>query len=179
MKKIPTVFVINHDHKIATPVINPLCEDILLNGIATRKRDGSSVAIISGKAYRRFDAHRGRTLPSGAIPCIPDPDPITGHWPHWVPISDNPSDRYHLEAMENWEGEIPDGTYELCGLNVNGNREKLNRHILIRHGSDVLDVPRTYEGLKNYLTTAGIEGVVFHLGEKMAKVLCKDFAIKW
>lgn len=34
--------------------------------------------------FRRYDYKEGRILPVGAIPCQPNKDPFTGHWPHWI-----------------------------------------------------------------------------------------------
>jgi len=58
------------------------------------------------------------------------PDPVTGHWPGWVPVrADEPGDRHHLEAFQ---GGLDDGTYELVGPKVQRNRYQLERHELWR-----------------------------------------------
>ena len=179
MKKMPTLFIIDRTTNRATDEIDPRCAWVVEGkGTASRKRDGSSVMVRDGKVYKRFDAHRGRTIPEGAIPCEESPDPKTGHWPHWVPVGSGPDDRYHREAMENTPN-LCDGTWELVGPKVNGNKEKMNVHLFLPHGGDVLDCPRDYEGLKAYLMEHDIEGVVFRDGEKYAKVRRKDFGIKW
>lgn len=51
--------------------------------IATQKYDGTACAIIDGQLYKRYDVKKGKNVPPFAIPCQ-DPDPVTGHWPHWV-----------------------------------------------------------------------------------------------
>ena len=106
MKKIPTLFkrVFNENHKkTLTQEVTPGCE-VVLEGktTATVKYDGACCAIINGEIYRRYDAKQryGKKPPEGAIPCQPEPDPITGHWPHWVRcVEGNPQDRYFLEAF--------------------------------------------------------------------------------
>jgi len=106
MKKIPTLFkrVFDENHnKAITREVTPGCE-VVLEGktTATVKYDGACCAIINGEIYRRYDAKQryGKKPPEGAIPCQPEPDPITGHWPHWVKcVEGNPQDRYFLEAF--------------------------------------------------------------------------------
>ena len=54
-----------------------------------KKIDGTCCLIKDGKIYRRYDYKKGRTLPQGAIPCQEAPDPITGHFPHWLLCTEN------------------------------------------------------------------------------------------
>jgi len=104
MKKIPTLFVrLFENRKIVgiTPEITPGCEEAFLHGTATVKIDGSCCAIIDGAFYKRYDAKHGKLPPDGAIPCC-DPDPVTGHWPHWVKVdSSNPADKWFFKAFSN------------------------------------------------------------------------------
>lgn len=104
MKKIPTLFVrVFNNHRVVdiTPEVTPGLEWVLAGeGKATVKIDGSCCLIKNGELYRRYDAKAGRKPPEGAIPCC-DPDPITGHWPHWVKCSEsNPDDRWYLTAYK-------------------------------------------------------------------------------
>ena len=88
MKKIPTLFTrVFDNHRIVDilPEIIPGCEEAFKNGIATVKIDGCCCAIINGELYKRYDAKKGKSPPEGAIPCD-EPDPVTGHWPHWVKV---------------------------------------------------------------------------------------------
>lgn len=63
-------------------------------------------------------------------------------------MGDGPDDRWHREALAA-AGTLLDGTYKLAGPKVQGNAEHLARHILIPHGSDVLDgVPCDFAGIK-------------------------------
>ena len=103
MKKIPTLFTrVFENRRIVDilPEITPGCEEAFLSGTATIKFDGSCCAIINGEFYKRYDAKKGKKPPVGAIPCC-DPDPITGHWPHWVRVDPaNPDDKWFVKALE-------------------------------------------------------------------------------
>lgn len=148
-------------------------------GRATRKWDGVAVLIKDGRAFMRFDAKTGRKVPDGFIPAQPSPDPVTGHWPGWV-SADSPSGKYVREAVEK-AGVVPDGTYEVCGPKIGtrhgANPEKLETHILVPHGADVLeDCPRTFNDLMEYLRNKSIEGIVWHHEDgRMVKIKKADF----
>lgn len=162
--------------------LNPENAWALTEGIPTRKFDGTAMAIIKGELYKRYDVKKGREVPYGAIPCQ-DPDPITGHWPHWVKCEETePSDKFAFEAF-NVMWCKSDGTYELCGPKVQGNPERFKEHRLIEHGSFVVDdlKDRSFEGLKVYFQDPAndIEGIVFHHPDgRMCKIRKKDFGIK-
>lgn len=153
--------------------------------IPTRKYDGTATAIINGELYKRYDAKKGKKPPIGAIPCQ-EADPITGHHPHWVKCDiNNPSDKFHFEGYNSLAEKevIKDGTYELIGEKVQGNPEKIEGHHLVRHGAHILlgiEQPYTFEGLKDYLQSVNIEGIVFHHvnNGKMCKIRKSDFGIK-
>ena len=102
MKKIPTLFKREFEgHRIVgiTDEITPGCEEAFLHGEATLKVDGSCCAMIDGTFYKRYDAKKGKKVPEGAIPCCL-PDPITGHWPHWVRVDeDDPADKWFFTAL--------------------------------------------------------------------------------
>lgn len=152
----------------------------LTEGIATRKYDGTACAIINGEIYKRYDAKHGKQPPEGAIPCD-EPDAITGHWPHWLKCNpNNKEDKYFFEGLSNFDGIATDGTYELCGPKVNGNKENLTNHYLIKHGAAGVPIKdRSFEGCKNYLSNADIEGIVFHHSDgRMCKIRKSDFDIK-
>jgi hypothetical protein len=161
------------------------CEWVLAGeGIATEKFDGTACMLLAGVLYKRYDAKRGKQPPSGAIPCQ-DPDPVTGHWPHWVAISaDKPEDRWHREGLawlqrQGVEGR--DGTYELVGPSISANPHKLSEMQLWRHGSKVLpNVPRDFDGLREYLASFNGEGIVFHHPDgRMVKIRRTDFDFPW
>ena len=192
MKKMPTLFRRVFDGGGVLEVlreVTPGCEWVMDGeGVATEKVDGSCCAVIDGALYRRYDAKRGKTTPKGAIPCQPEADPIAGHWPHWVKVdTHNLSDKWYAHAWTNtpWIGEMGDdyaeGTYEAVGLHFQGNPYGLDADFLERHGRIRLnDCPRDYDGIREYLRTHAIEGVVFHSGNgEMCKIKRSDFGFKW
>lgn len=181
MKKIPTLFErVFENHRIVevTERVTPGMEWVLEGkGVATLMVDGSCCAVIDGCFYKRYDAKHGMKAPEGAVPCC-DPDPVTGHWPHWVPVDfDASGDKWFVVAYQNAGGQIlPDGTYEAIGPNFRANPHGLEQDILVRHGVIGLEVPRTFEGIRAYLQEHEIEGIVFWLdGEPKGKIKRTDF----
>lgn len=213
MKKISTLFLKDpNDLSRVTRYIDPNNSWVIDGeGIPTRKFDGTSTAIIDGELYKRYDLKPNKknhlysgiwrvedfkNVPDGAIPCQ-DPDIITGHWPHWVKCNrKNKEDKYHFEAFDKLKAYYSqevftdkddrnhiDGTYELCGEKIKNNPEGVVGHILIKHGSVILDIEDfSYEGLKQYLSdpTVDIEGIVFHhkTDGRMCKIRKIDFGVK-
>ena len=179
MKKIPSLFKRNFDtHKIYN-VVTEGCEWVTNGeGISTRKFDGTACLIKHGKLYKRYDCKQGRALPVEGFACQPEPDPETGHWPWWIPITDN--DKYHEEALKGMPVVKVSGTYELCGPKVNGNPEGFERHKLVPHGGEIFkDCPTDFVMLPQWLTYAGVEGIVWHHPDgRMCKIKLKDFGIK-
>jgi hypothetical protein len=176
MKKIKTVFAIDRaTHRATDEVIAQWVMDG--EGVATIKVDGTSCAIRGGKLFRRYDAKNGKTPPEGWEPCEAAPDPHTGHWPGWLPVEGDPAGKYHREAFD---ALLPDGTYELVGPKVQGNRYGLDRHELRPHGAQIVEVARTREALLDWLTSHEEEGLVFHRANgDMAKLRRKDFGLRW
>lgn len=148
-------------------------------GVATQKFDGTCCMVRDGKLYKRHDAKAGKQPPVGFDPAQ-NPDPNTGHWPGWLPVGDSNEDRWHREAFASAINALANGTYELCGPKVQGNAEKLESHTLIPHGKQILsDCPRNFEGIKFYLQSHDIEGIVWHHPDgRMVKIKAKDFGIK-
>ena len=185
MKKIPTLFErVFEDHKPVetTDKVTPGMEWVLEGkGVATEKIDGSCCAIIDGVFFKRYDAKHGKQPPKGGIPCC-DPDPVTGHWPHWVKVDfDNPEDKWFVNAYNNTpKAELHDGTYEAIGVHFQGNPYGIDMDILIPHGKIEREVPRSYEGIKQFLSDSRVEGLVFWLdGEPMCKIKRSDFGLPW
>lgn len=184
MKKIPCLFKREFRGKQDFTLlreVTPGCEWVLAGeGVATRKWDGTACLVKDGKLYARYDAKRGKTPPEGAIPCC-DPDPETGHWPHWVEAKDQPQFKWHREAWESYRlfGGAWDGTYECCGPKLQTNAEHLDGHVLIRHGTDPYpECPRDFDGLREWLSWRDIEGIVFHHPDgRMAKIRKADFGL--
>lgn len=187
MKKIPTLFErVFEKHKIIdiTNKITPGCEEAFLHGIATIKIDGSCCAVIDGIFYKRYDAKKGKKPPEGAIPCC-EPDPVTGHHPHWVKVDfENPCDKWFKEALHNYCKHTlsfpEDGTYEAIGPHFNGNPEKILFDTLIPHGKATVDVERDFEHVREFLKERCIEGLVFWLNdEPVCKIKRSDFGFPW
>lgn len=188
MKKIPTLFErLYENHKIIgiTDKVTPGCECVI-NGecTATVKWDGSCCAVINGELYKRYDAKKGKKAPAGAIPCC-DPDPITGHHPHWVKCDkNNAADKWFIKAYENAFILPPkDGTYEAVGLHFQGNPYGFNRDTMVQHGIHELhDLPRkiTVDSMRKYMTTLDAEGIVWWKdGEPVCKLKRSDVGLPW
>jgi len=187
MKKIPRVFKMDPDNKaLVLEEVTPGCEWVLAGeGIATRKYDGTACLVRGGVLYKRYDAKHGKTPPEGWEACQDAPDEITGHWPGWLPVSETaPEDWMHRAVFEGTTGmslaTYEDGTYELCGPKMGKNPEKLERYELIRHGQNIHEAARDFQGLCAYLAVKQIEGLVFHHPDgRMAKIRRKDFGFQW
>lgn len=184
MKKIPTLFERQFEnHKVVgiTPNVHEGMEWVLRGeGIATEKIDGSCCAYFDGVFYKRYDAKKGKKPPEGAIPCC-DPDPITGHHPHWVKVDEsNPADKWFVQAFRDYPMDFENGTYEAIGKHFQGNPYGLEGDVIEKHGVRIIDVPRTFDGIRKYLEEHYIEGIVFWKdGEPQCKIKRSDFGLPW
>lgn len=184
MKKLSTLFKKDlNDLARVIDEINPENQWVFDGqAIATRKFDGTASAIINGELYKRYDVKKAKQIPENSISCQ-DPDPITGHHPHWVKCDRNKTeDKYFFEAFDILQNK-EDGTYELCGNKVQGNPEKIDGHKLIKHGSEKLILNSLYfEDLYEFLSDPynDIEGIVFHHKSdgRMCKLRKSDFGVK-
>jgi hypothetical protein len=187
MKKIPTLFErVYNEHKVVDvlPNITKGCEDAFLCGKATIKFDGSCCAIINGEFYKRYDAKNGKPIPEGAIKCQEEADPITGHLPCWVKCDkNNSSDKWFWNAYDNTEElavDVVDGTYEAVGKHFQGNPYNYEKDYLIKHGESEVEVVRTFDGVKEFLTNNILEGIVFwYNNEPVCKIKRTDFGLEW
>ena len=180
MRKIPSLFERDWtgDKRIVDKV-TPGTEWVTHGeGVATRKWDGAAVMFNHRLLYKRYDAKPGRIPPASFQPCS-DLDPVTGHQPGWVLVGGGPEDRWFREALQNSGGSV-EGTFEACGPHFNGNPEGFDTDRLIPHGMDEVfpTPPTTFEGLREFLKVAGIEGIVWwHPDGRMVKIKAKDFGL--
>lgn len=176
MMKMQTLFEQDEKYRVL-----PKLRANIKNYEVYHKRDGTSCMIKDNKLYKRYNANlrKGRKIPNGAILCQEEPSPVNGDFPVWIPITKK--DYYHQHAFdyrETWE----DGTYELCGEKINGNKENINGHILIPHNSEpILGIKLEYDFIKEYLSDRNIEGLVIKDLDTdiMYKIRRKDFGFKW
>ena len=181
MQKIPTVFKRNpEDMRHVTDEVTPGCEWVLAGeGEATRKYDGTCVMLDEdGAWWARREVKPGKTPPPNWVEA--DHDEVTGKSVGWEPIEQSPFAKFHAEALGNPHERRPVGTYELCGPKINGNPEREEGHVLIRHADAGLagDCGRDPEVVKANvadLGTEGWEGVVWHHPDgRMAKLKARD-----
>lgn len=183
MQKIISLFQRNYGgDRLVRDEIVPGAEWVQAGeGVATRKWDGTSCLVENGALYRRYDAKHGKTPPVDFRPAQ-EPDPIAGHWPGWIPVrADDPASQWHREAFMAYDAALPDATYELIGPKVQGNPYKIDTHMLVCHGVDVLlAAPRTFDALKEYFAHTPIEGIVWHHPDgRMVKIKRRDFGFAW
>lgn len=178
MNKIPTIFVrdMSKQPALVTPEWHPDCLWVRDGeGVATHKWDGTSVLVRDGELYKRRELRPGDISPPNFE--ILGTDENTGKTVGWVPVGDGPEDKYHREGFHN----EPNGTYELLGPKIQGGKYGFPEHQLARHGDEKLpNAPRTFDGLREYLTGLRVEGVVWHHPDgRMAKIKRRDFGLKW
>lgn len=196
MQKIPTLFERDwaHNPGRVVPVLAEGCEWVIAGeGVATRKYDGSGCMIRDGVLFKRREVKppppkRGKPIVDVAEPPEGFEEVDRRQNKHgqtiltgWIPVGDGPADKWHREAFDELEqGSWPDGTYELVGPSVQGNREHAPAHLLVAHREALPypDAPRTFEGLKVWLAERDIEGLVWHHPDgRMAKIKGRDFGL--
>jgi Family of unknown function (DUF5565) len=184
MKKIPTIFDRdwNGDRSRVLDIPHPDCGWVFAGeGIPTRKIDGTSCLVRSGKLFKRRELKAKQPEPEGFV--SEGSDAETGKTVGWVPVDDyGPEDKYHREAWEKQRG-LGDGTYELIGPNVQKNPENVVCTMLVAHGDGIAGavpgVPRDFAGLAAWFEGKDIEGLVFHHPDgRMAKIKMRDFGLK-
>jgi len=179
MRKIPTIFKRNPENM--SEIFNdphPDCKWVFDGeGVATRKYDGSCVKIENGKYFKRREVKPGKSAPPNFIE--EQMDENTGERVGWVPVDPNAKeDIWHMAAFSP---DLPDGTYELVGPKIQGNPEGYSYHALVKHSDAKVfeGVPRTFEGISDFLADKDIEGIVFHHPDgRMAKIKKRDFGHK-
>ena len=77
-------------------------------------------------------------------------------------------------------GIVPDGTYEAIGPHFRANPYNLDADVLEPHGKDMVELDRSFEGIRTYLKTHVIEGIVFWKdGHPRCKIKRTDFGLPW
>ena len=186
MKKIPTLFERVYAHGKIVDILPNVTEGMewVLNGDgeATIKIDGACCAIINGEFYKRYDAKKGKPVPEDAIKCQKEADPVTGHLPCWVKCDrNNPADKWFWAAYDHgYNFGYVNGTYEAVGKHFQGNPYGWADDNLVKHGSEIIYVERTFEEIKKFLSQHYIEGIVFWKdGEPKCKIKRSDFGFEW
>lgn len=175
MQKIPTLFQRVDGSPLVKNEVTPGCEWVLAGeGTATRKFDGTACMVRGGVLFKRlmWDAEKG-PAPDCWLHHDFNPSQRSGHG--WMPVGVGQDDWMHRKAAIPTE----DGTYELCGPKLQKNVEKQAEYVLIRHGLETLDAPRSFDELKQWLAGRDIEGVVWHHPDgRMAKIKLRDFGLR-
>lgn len=66
------------------------------------------------------------------------------------------------------------------GVHFQGNPEGFDCDILIRHGQEIVEVERSFEGIRKWLDEHYVEGLVFWKdGEPKCKIKRSDFGLDW
>lgn len=182
MKKIISLFQRNYDgDRLVRNEVTPGAEWVINGeGTPTKKFDGTCCLVRDGKFFKRYEVKKGGKPPENFEPAN-EVDLQTGKQQGWVPVGQGPEDQWHREAWEKY-GSIPDdGTYELIGPKIQNNAEQILSlgHILIKHGAvELPGAPRDFDGLKDYLIDADVEGIVWHHPDgRMVKIKTKDFGL--
>ena len=173
MQKIPTMYP-RDEAKRGHPVmpgVKPECAWVEAGeGIPTRKLDGTNVKIEGGKLFKRQKPKNGEPYDEAA---------------YVEARRDDPSDKYICEAFDALPGKL-DGIYEAVGPKIQDNPDGYKSHALVRvvppdpSLTEKGDVPRTFDGLRSYLETEVIEGIVFHHQDgRFAKIKRRDFGLPW
>lgn len=180
MKKIPTIYKRNPENmREILDEPHPDCGWVFAGeGVATRKYDGTCVKIENGQYLKRREVKRGKQAPPNFIE--EQFDTNTGKSVGWVPVDPrSKEDRWHMEAFNNSKHTA--GTYELVGPKVQGNPEGYESHTLVKHSeAEIFEwVPRTFEGIADFMKDKDIEGIVFHHPDgRMGKIKKRDFGQK-
>jgi hypothetical protein len=183
MNKITTIFIrdMSKQPALVTQEWHPDCLWVRDGeGIATRKYDGTSCLVRDGKLYKRRELRPGDVAPADFERLGYDEN--TGKTVGWVPVGDGPEDRWHREAIINENMLAYNGTYELLGPNIQGNKDRREVHVLQAHhmARHYPMAPRTFAGIKAFLEENVIEGLVWHHDDgRMAKIKRRDFGLKW
>jgi hypothetical protein len=174
MQKIPTIFerdFLGNPSRVLD-VKNPSCDWVFAgDGVATRKYDGTCCMCDGDAWWKRREIKAGKTAPQGFVEVAEDAK--TGKRMGWMPVDD--ADKWHNEAIAS--APMLAGTYELCGPKIQSNPEVMSLHTMISHAdAEVINAPRDWHGLKQFMEAFNHEGLVFHHPDgRMAKIKRRDF----
>ena len=168
---IPLLFVRN-EFKL-TKQVTPGCEWVARGkGTASRMWDGLP-ALVRGELVYRLAPYEGKPpswgLPASAELC-------------WVPAMLDEAGKPFCEAFDRMRpmGILADGPHELCGPGVEGNNDRLRELTLLRHGQEFVQVGRSFDSIRDYLSEHPIKGIVFALPDgRASKIRRTDFGLAW
>jgi hypothetical protein len=187
-RKMTALFEIDRVKHVGTDVVNNNSAWVFSEPArATVKRDGTGVVVTAdGEILVRRSVKKGKRVPEGFR--LAEVDAFTGHMFGVEPVAQSGFKAMMEEALLNTVAPLEQGTFELCGPKINGNPEGFDKHVLIRHGAEVLPcipdmrtvVPGDAFGLLKELfedlKTQGVEGVVWWgTNDKRVKLRVKDF----
>jgi hypothetical protein len=172
MQKIPTMYPRDESKKghPVMPGVKPECAWVEANeGFPTIKLDGTNVKIEGGKLFKRQKPKNGEPYDEAA---------------YVEARRDDPGDKYIWEAFDALPGKL-DGIYEAVGPKIQGNPSGYKNHTLVcvvPPDPSLIEgaAPRTFEGLRAFLSAEPIEGIVFHHSDgRFAKIKRRDFGLPW
>jgi hypothetical protein len=182
LRKIPTIFKRDFENnpQRVTAERNPDCDWVFAGeGTATRKYDGMCCMYDGTTWFKRREVKPSQQPPEDFV--LVDRDEETGKKVGWVPIGDGSEDQYFRAAIAALHpNDQHVATYELLGPKSQGNPEAIDTHFLQEHEKAWVypDVPRSYNGLRDFLASRDIEGLVFHHPDgRMAKIKKRDYAM--
>lgn len=187
MRKIPTLFLRDEICRSrVTTEYNPACAWVRAGeGVATRKYDGTCTRLTNdGQWWARREVKPGKVAPRGYVPV--ELDEVTGKMVGWEPIEQSSFAKFHAQAVASHAAsfgpyDFEPGTYELIGVKVNGNPERIDPefgHQLMSHAhaERLADAPHTFAGLHGWFAAFKGEGIVWHHPDgRMAKIKRRDF----
>lgn len=186
MKKVPTLFERDREgnRNLVLNRVNPACQWVFDGeGVPTRKLDGSCCLVRGGVFFKRREVKKGDAPPPDFEEAGFDEE--TGKRVGWVPVGDSNDDKWFREAFRNSANVfgvvVPEGTCEAVGPHFQGNPEGYENDCLVPHDDGLVileEFPRTFDGIRDYLSDKDIEGIVFHHHDgRMAKIKKRDFGL--
>lgn len=188
MNKIPTLFIRDGRFKV-TPDVTPGCEWVLgpsVGVFVTEKLDGTNIRVTwQNGAIVHVEKRRNPTREEKAAGA--EPGYVDAH-------EDDPADKHIWAAVQHIEAHPTGGrsSCEAIGPKIQGNPLGLTEHravpLALMYLPFVPDVPRTFDGLRDFLREMDsvyspghhAEGLVFYHADivgdgRMAKLKGKDF----